>query len=192
MHVARSMHPLSDKRTKLPLFLSLPLSRDVSRTHQISPLPPLLGPSLSPFSASARCLLYHPRVSFCRQMRAIRPMLNATFDSFHLRGAFHMRSLPSSSVWLRASLARRLFSLSLSLSCAQFMHLIRLRAFIARAHGLYRLVSITNGETRNGGVFGGKSDNEDTPAEDWCMRMRGSAGPSRNVRGCPANDGTAL
>jgi len=45
-------------------------------------------------------------------------------------------------------------------------------AFIARAHGLYRLMSIISaGETggKDGvlGHRGGKSDNEDTPAEDW-------------------------
>jgi len=69
---------------------------------------------------------------------------------------------------------------------------MRLRAFIARAHGLYRLVSINAGEMgERGGVFGGKSDNEDTPAEDWRVR-EGPPDPREYSGGCPANDGTAL
>ena len=77
----------------------------------------------------ARCPLYHPpRILLCRQMRAIRPMLNATFDSLHLRRAPHTHL--SSAL---AILARR----STLLSCAQFIHLVRLYARLSRAHAVF-------------------------------------------------------
>lgn len=50
----------------------------------------------------------------------------------------------------------------------QFMHLVRLRAFIARPpRSLYRLLSIRSAGVNSLGTTGGKSDNEGTPDEDW-------------------------
>lgn len=138
MHVARSMHPLSDKRTKLPLSLSssLPPASYLERT-EFPHCHPRSGPlsllTLCPLPP-ARCPLYHPRVSFCRQMRAIRPMLNATFDSLHLRGAPHaLSSLLFRLVPRRPSATVLSTSLSLSsLLCTVYASSTSTRVYRAR------------------------------------------------------------
>jgi len=130
MHVARSMHPLSDKRTKLPPSVPLTLPLRISNAPNFPIATPCSGP-LSPFSPPAtRAMspLPPPRILLCRQMRAIRPMLNATFDSLHLRRAPHTHL--SSAL---AILARR----STLLSCAQFIHLVRLYARLSRAYAVF-------------------------------------------------------
>lgn len=156
------------------LSLSLPPSRGVSRTHRISPLPPLLGPSLPshpPSPVRAMSPLPPPRILLpadaCNSPDVKCNIRLSPLSWSPTRDLFP--PLPPGSSLPSRDGSSLSFSLSL-FSCAQFMHLIRLRAFIARAHGLYRLVSIMNvGETGEDGVFGGKSDNEDTPAEDWCV-----------------------
>lgn len=193
MHVARSMHPpLSDKRTKLAP-LRAPFGRPVSRTYRISPSPPLEaplrppGPAMTPFPPP-RILLLLP-ADACNS-----PMLNATFASL---STLRSTCLPPSS----------LFSppppppptpptLACATVCVQFMHLVRVYVFIARAHGLYRLVSIIRARgsaaeervtmrTRRPKI--GRAPGTRGPPSEPRARPAGA-----NVSGVPADDGTAL
>jgi len=129
MHVARSMYPLSDRRMNSP---ASPLR--VSRTHRISPLPPLPSTLFSspprdvPFSTPA-----YPSAGRCVQFADVKCNIRLSPPSWSPTRALSPTASPpreSPADPPRATI------------CVQSMHLVRLRTFIARAHALYRLVSI--------------------------------------------------
>lgn len=135
------------------LFLSPSLPPRISNAPNFPITTPVRAPScslsLSPHPRPlppARCPLYHPRVSFCRQMRAIRPMLNATFDSLHLRGAPHAHPFPplppDSSPPSRDGL------------CTVYASSTSTRVYRARTRSLSTRVNHERGEDR--GLGGGK------------------------------------
>lgn len=92
MHVARSMHPLSDKRMKFPRPPSHHHHHHVSRTHQISPLPPLLGPVPSLLAISPLHPLFplaYPSAGRCVQFADVKCNIHL---SPHFRGVSHALS----------------------------------------------------------------------------------------------------
>lgn len=153
MHVARSMHPLSDKRTKPPR------SHPVYLEHtEFPPLPPL--PLDSPPHPRAVSPFPPPRILLPADA-CNSPMLNATFASLHLREAPRAFSSPRESP-ANPPLTPR------ATVCVQFTHLVRLRAFITRAQALYRLVSIMS----MGGGHGEWRGRIGTTEERVTMRTR--------------------
>lgn len=111
----------------------------IRQTHE-PPCPHLLYLERTEFPHCHPCSRFSPPPILPSADACNSPMLNATFTSLHLRGALHTRFPAATPACLRENLP---FPPILRATiCEQFMHLVCLRAFIARVHALYRLVSI--------------------------------------------------